>query len=86
MRLLRCAPHRQGFTHTYQSDGDDMSVLSDHTELTVWCEEGNFVWREDGREVVHPVDDPIGAARLIAGRYRRPEHHSPTGTQRDQTV
>jgi hypothetical protein len=85
-RLLRYALHRRGFTHTYQSNGDGMSVLSVPTELTVWCEDGNFVWQEDGREVVHPADDPAGAARLIAGRYRRPEYRSPTDTRRDQTA
>ncbi|GAA3512738.1 hypothetical protein FHR32_004918 [Streptosporangium album] len=71
-RLLRYALHRQGFTHTYQSNGNGMSVLSVQTDLTVWCKNGLFVWREGGRETSHPADDPVGAARLISRHYRRP--------------
>ncbi|GIH98736.1 hypothetical protein [Planobispora takensis] len=71
-RLLRYALHRQGFTHTYQSNGTGMSVLSVLTDLTVWCKNGLFVWHEDGHEVSHPADDPVGAARLISRHYRRP--------------
>ncbi|GAA5054334.1 hypothetical protein HNP84_002948 [Thermocatellispora tengchongensis] len=95
-RLLRYALHRQGFTHTYQSNASGMSVLSVLTDLTVWCKDGMFVWTEDGREVTHPADDPVGAADLIARQYRRPEHadpfesfeedRSPTGSGRDETV
>lgn len=72
-RLLRYALHRQGFTHTYQSDGNGMSVLSVSTELTVWCKDGSFVWNEEGATVSHPIDDPVGAAELIAARYRHSE-------------
>ncbi|GAA2902293.1 hypothetical protein GCM10010517_68180 [Streptosporangium fragile] len=71
-RLLRYALHRQGFTHTYQSNGNGMSVLSVLTDLTVWCRNGVFVWNEDGHESSHPADDPVGAARLISRHHRRP--------------
>ncbi|MFI6513508.1 hypothetical protein ACIBCT_38390 [Streptosporangium sp. NPDC050855] len=71
-RLLRYALHRQGFTHTYQSNASGMSVLSVLTELTVWCKNGMFVWNEDGHESTHPADDPVGAARLISRHYRSP--------------
>jgi len=71
-RLLRYALHRQGFTHTYQSNGNGMSVLSVLTDLTIWCKNGLFVWNEDGVESSHPADDPAGAARLISRHYRRP--------------
>ncbi|GIH77734.1 hypothetical protein Plo01_41630 [Planobispora longispora] len=71
-RLLRYALHRQGFTHTYQSNGNGMSVLSVLTDLTVWCKSGSFIWREDGCEISHPADDPVGAARMISQHYRRP--------------
>ncbi|GAA0839455.1 hypothetical protein ACFQVD_20755 [Streptosporangium amethystogenes subsp. fukuiense] len=71
-RLLRYALHRQGFTHTYQSNGSGMSVLSVLTDLTVWCKNGFFIWNEDGVESSHPADDPAGAARLISQHYRRP--------------
>ena len=71
-RLLRYALHRQGFTHTYQSNGSGMSVLSIRTDLTVWCTDGLFVWHEDGLRSSHPADDPTGAARLISQRHRRP--------------
>jgi len=64
--------HRQGFTHTYQSNGSGMSVLSIRTDLTVWCTDGLFVWHEDGLRSSHPADDPAGAAHLIARRHRRP--------------
>jgi hypothetical protein len=71
-RLLRYALHRQGFTHTYQSNANGMSVLSVLTDLTVWCRDGLFIWNEDGVEASHPADDPVGAAHLIADLYRRP--------------
>ncbi len=71
-RLLRYALHRQGFTHTYQSNGNGMSVLSVSADLTVWCKHGSFVWNEDGHEMTHPSDDPVGAARLIQRHYRAP--------------
>lgn len=71
-RLLRYALHRQGFTHTYQSNGNGMSVLSVLTDLTVWCKNGLFAWSENGRETVHPADDPVGAARLISRHHRGP--------------
>jgi hypothetical protein len=71
-RLLRYALHRQGFTHTYQSNANGMSVLSVLTDLTVWCRDGLFVWNEEGVEASHPADDPVGAARLISRHYRRP--------------
>ncbi|GII78221.1 hypothetical protein Sru01_32030 [Sphaerisporangium rufum] len=71
-RLLRYALHREGFTHTYQSSGNGMSVLSVTTELTVWCRKGTFVWDEDGLTVTHPAADPAGAARLLKRRLRGP--------------
>lgn len=71
-RLLRYALHRRGFTHTYQSNGNGMSVLSIRTDLTVWCKDGLFVWHEGGLRSSHPAGDPAGAARLIARRHRRP--------------
>ncbi|MFF5206350.1 hypothetical protein [Streptosporangium sp. NPDC000396] len=70
-RLLRYALHRQGFTHTYQSNGDEMSATSVLTDLTVWCENGLFVWNEEDREASHPAGDPAGAARLISRHYRK---------------
>ncbi|MET9069074.1 hypothetical protein [Streptosporangium sandarakinum] len=76
-RLLRYALHRQGFTHTYQSNGNGMSVLSVQTDLTVWCRSGLFVWDEEGRETCHPADDPAGAARVISLHYRRPAFAAP---------
>ncbi|GLW08451.1 hypothetical protein Misp01_35810 [Microtetraspora sp. NBRC 13810] len=91
-RLLRYALHRQGFTHTYQSNGSGMSVLSVLPELTVWCRDGMFVWTTvDGRETTHPADDPVGAADLIARTYRRPEPsaeevHSPTGSEHGRSA
>lgn len=89
-RLLRYALHRQGFTHTYQSNGNGMSVLSVLTELTVWCKDGSFIWNEDGATKTHPIDDPVGAAQRIADRYRHPsssvEGHAPTDSVRDHTV
>ncbi|MBO3746592.1 hypothetical protein J5X84_10990 [Streptosporangiaceae bacterium NEAU-GS5] len=69
-RLLRYALHRKGFTHTYQSNGNGMSVLSVSAELTVWCKNGSFVWNEDGLVATHPSDDPAGAASLIQRHYR----------------
>ncbi|RCG32490.1 hypothetical protein DQ384_03025 [Sphaerisporangium album] len=71
-RLLRYALHREGFTHTYQSSGNGMSVLSVTTELTVWCRKGSFVWSEDGLTVTHPAADPVGAAQLVKRHLRRP--------------
>ena len=69
-RLLRYGLRRQGFTHTYQSDG--LSVLSVLTELTVKCEDGSLVWnKEGGAPVTHLIDDPVGAAQHIAARCRR---------------
>ncbi|GAA0406859.1 hypothetical protein GCM10009530_68860 [Microbispora corallina] len=75
-RLLRYALHRQGFTHTYQSNGNGMSVLSVSTDLTVWCKNGSFVWHEGDVVVTHPSDDPDGATRLIMRHYRTPERPS----------
>ncbi|MEV8632982.1 hypothetical protein AB0395_15120 [Streptosporangium sp. NPDC051023] len=71
-RLLRYALHRHGFTHTYQSNGNGMSVLSVLIDLTVWCRNGLFVWNEKGRGACHPADDPAGAARLISRHHRGP--------------
>lgn len=69
-RLLRYALPRQGFTHTYQSSGT--SVPSVPTELTVRCEDGSFVWTEEGgAPVTHHFDDPVGAAHRIAARVRQ---------------
>lgn len=94
-RLLRYALHRQGFTHTYQSNGNGMSVLSVLTELTVWCRDEFFVWHEEGVEVSHPIDDPVGAAQRIADRRRRPQsspsecslaEHSPTDSAREHSA
>ncbi|MDP9861169.1 MULTISPECIES: hypothetical protein [Streptosporangium] len=78
-RLLRYALHRQGFTHTYQSNGSGMSVLSVLTDLTVWCKSGLFVWSEAGRETSHPAGDPVGAARLISRHHRSPARGAPSG-------
>ncbi|MFI6484068.1 hypothetical protein ACIBH1_39520 [Nonomuraea sp. NPDC050663] len=81
--------HRQGFTHTYQSNANGMSVLSVLTELTVWCKDGSFVWTEEGATITHPIDDPVGAAQRIAERYRHGQHleeeHSPTGSVREHS-
>ncbi len=94
-RLLRYALHRQGFTHTYQSNGNGMAVLSVLAELTVWCKDGFFVWHEEGIAVEHPIDDPVGAAQRIADRRRRPqptpwessyEEHSPTDSVRGHSA
>ncbi|GAA3133656.1 hypothetical protein GCM10017600_78370 [Streptosporangium carneum] len=71
-RLLRYALRRHGFTHTYQSNGNGMSVLSVLADLTVWCRSGLFIWNEEGRGACHPADDPAGAARLISRHHRRP--------------
>ncbi|MEV7965050.1 hypothetical protein AB0O34_03590 [Sphaerisporangium sp. NPDC088356] len=76
-RLLRYALHREGFTHTYQSSGKGMSVLSVTTELTVWCRKGSFVWNEDGLTLTHPAADPIGAAQLLKRHLRRPGDEAP---------
>ncbi|GAA3215633.1 hypothetical protein [Nonomuraea helvata] len=86
IRLLRYGLPRAGFTHTYQSDGaSEQSVL---TELTAWCDDGSFVWKEEGgAPVTHPIDDPVGAARRIAARYRQQElSHSPIDSVRDSTA
>ena len=86
-RLLRYALHRQGFTHTFQSDGKGMPVLSVSTELTVWCEDGTFVANEEGgAPVTHPIDDPVGAARRIAARRRQRVPLLPTDSVREPTV
>ncbi len=89
-RLLRYALPRQGFTHTYQSNGYGMSALSESAELNVWCEDGSLVWFEGSELVHHPIDDPAGAADRIAARYRHPESsqegHSPTNSVREPTV
>ena len=87
-RLLRYVLHHQGSTHTCQSDGNGLSVLSVLTELTVRCEDGSFVWNEEGgAPVTHPIDDPVGAARRIAARYRRQEpSNSPIDSVRGSTV
>ncbi|MEV7012855.1 hypothetical protein [Streptosporangium sp. NPDC051022] len=71
-RLLRYALRRHGFTHTYQSNGTGMSVLSVLIDLTVWCRNGLFVWNEGGRQTCHPAADPAGAARLISRHHRGP--------------
>ncbi|MBB2912299.1 hypothetical protein FHS43_003579 [Streptosporangium becharense] len=76
-RSLRYALHRHGFTHTYQSNGNGISVLSVLTDLTVWCRNGLFVWNEGGHESSHPADDPAGAARLIAEHRRPAPGHDP---------
>jgi hypothetical protein len=61
----------RGITHTYQSIGDGVSALSVLSELTVRCDDGSFVWNEEGgAPVAHPIDDPVGAARSIAARCR----------------
>lgn len=87
-RLLRYALHRQGFTHTYQSNGNGMSVLSVLTEVTVWCKDGSFIWNEDGSPVTHPIDDPVGAAHRIAERYRHPtsDGHTLTDSVREHSA
>ena len=72
-RLLRYALPRQGLSHTYQSNGSGMSVLSVLTEVTVWSKDGSFIWNEEGATVSHPIDDPLGAAQRIADHYRHPE-------------
>lgn len=71
-RLLREELQRHGFTHTFQTDFPDMSVLSVWYNLTVWCTGGAFLWRtgysfEDFD--THAADDPVGAARRIVERY-----------------
>lgn len=71
-RLLRYALHRRGFPHTYQSNGNGMSVLSVSAALTVWCKNGTFVWNQEGFVMTHPSDDPVGAAQLIQRHYRGP--------------
>lgn len=78
-RMLRYALHRQGFTHTYQSNGNGMSVLSVSTDLTVWCRNGSFVWHEDDFLITHPSDDPDGATRLIMRHHRTPERPDDDG-------
>ncbi|MFC6084419.1 hypothetical protein [Sphaerisporangium aureirubrum] len=85
-RLLRYALHREGFTHTYQSSGNGMSVLSVTTELTVWCRKGSFVWTEDGLTVTHPSGDPTGAAQLIKRHLRRPAEEDPQDTWEDDSA
>jgi hypothetical protein len=87
-RLLRYGLRRQGFTHTYQSNGTGMSVLSVLTELTVPCEDGSLVWNEEGgAPVTHRIDDPVGAAQRIAARYRQCEpSSSPIDSVREPTV
>jgi hypothetical protein len=76
-RLLRYGLRRQGFTHTYQSNGIGMSVQSALTELTVRREDGSFVAnKEGGAPVTHRIDDPVGAAQRIAARCRRTEPSS----------
>lgn len=100
-RLLRYALHRAGFTHTYQSNGNGMSVLSVSAELTVWCRSGSFAWKEEGAVVTHPADDPPGAALLITRHFRRPAaedqedqedrermtgHRFPTDSPRERTA
>jgi hypothetical protein len=97
-RCLRYALHREGLTHTFQSNGNGMSELSLSAELTVWCQNGSFVWKEDGVVVTHPADDPAGAAGLISARFRRPAvlddsdaeydpgHLPPTDTPRERTA
>ncbi|MBE1591210.1 hypothetical protein H4W80_009468 [Nonomuraea angiospora] len=87
-RLLRYGLRRQGFTHTYQSMGIGVRELSVLTELTVWCNDGSFVWNEEGgAPVTHPIDDPVGAAQRIAARYRQRElSHSPIDSVREPTV
>lgn len=86
IRLLRYALRRDGFTHTYQSNGE--SVLPALTELTAWCDDGSFVWNEEGgAPVPHPIDDPVGAARRIAERFRQQQPaHSPIDSVRELTV
>ncbi len=80
-RLLRYASHRQGFAHTYRSNGNGLSVL---TELTAWCKDGSFIWKQKGATVAHPIDDPVGAAQRTGDHYRHPESskegHSPTNS------
>lgn len=87
-RLLRYALPRQGFTHTYQSNWHGVSVQSVSSELTVWCEDGSFVWNEEGgAPVTHPIDDPVGAAQRIAVRCRQQEpSHSPIDSVCDHTA
>ncbi len=87
-RLLRDALPRQGFTHTYQSNRHGESVQSVLTELTVWCDDGSFVWNEEGgAPVTHPIDDPVGAAQRIAARYRQQEPpRSPIDSVCDHTA
>jgi hypothetical protein len=79
---------RQGFTHTYQSNGNGVSVLSVLTELTLWCKDGSFVWNEaGGAPVTHPADDPVGAVQRIAARFRQlAPFHLPTDSVRESTA
>ncbi|RVX38002.1 hypothetical protein EDD27_0292 [Nonomuraea polychroma] len=87
-RLLRYVLPRQRFTHTCQSNRHGESVQSVSTELTAWCDDGSFVWNEEGgAPVTHPIDDPVGAAQRIAARYRRQElSHSPIDSVCDHTA
>jgi hypothetical protein len=87
-RLLRYALTRQGFTHTYQSNRHGTPMQSVSTELTVRCNDGSFVWNEEGgAPVTHPIDDPVGAAQRIAARYRQQElSHSPIDSVCDHTA
>lgn len=84
-RLLRYGLRRQGLTHTYQSNG--ASGQSASTELTVWCNDGSFVWNEEGgAPVTHPIDDPVGAARRIARRRRQEPSRSPIDSVGESTA
>jgi hypothetical protein len=78
---------RQGFSHTYQSDGHDMPTPSVLTELIVWSKDGSFIWHEEGATVSDPIDDPLGAAQRFADHYRQSESsqegHSPMISVRD---
>ncbi|WP_344968202.1 hypothetical protein [Salinactinospora qingdaonensis] len=61
----------------------DVSVLSVHSDLTVWCVNGRITWRHSTHRhaatTIHPATDPAGAARLLL------DHLSNTGHIDTQT-
>lgn len=81
---LRDALAGLGVSRTYQADGEDLSVLSVWTNLTVWCMRGTFRWRDGhdfGDWATHPTADTAGAAVKIHARYQelrnRPDSFQP---------
>ena len=82
--LVPAQDWRPGLT-SVQRPGESMAVLSVWANLTIWCIDGVFRWRDGHRFedwATHPAADAAGAAVKIWARYEelrdRPDLFQPT--------